>query len=91
MPRSSTLCGKSPRQVSLSREDGARKDILELCTHNPRRSGSSIDVYPVEGEGSGRPCRPWPWDPMILHQSWVAENGHLGQVEERGQWTEQVL
>jgi integrase len=31
--------------VSLSREDGARKDILELCTHNPRSSGSSIDVY----------------------------------------------
>ena len=31
--------------VSLSREDGARKDILELCTHNPRKTGSSIDVY----------------------------------------------
>ena len=31
--------------VSLSREDGARKDILELCTHNPQKTGSSIDVY----------------------------------------------
>jgi hypothetical protein len=31
--------------VSLTREDGARKDILELCTHNPRKTGSSIDVY----------------------------------------------
>ena len=31
--------------VSLSREDGARKDILELCTHNPKKTGSSIDVY----------------------------------------------
>jgi integrase len=31
--------------ISLSREDGARKDILELCTHNPRKTGSSIDVY----------------------------------------------
>jgi hypothetical protein len=31
--------------ISLSREDGARKDILELCTHNPQKNGSSIDVY----------------------------------------------
>jgi len=31
--------------ISLSREDGARKDILELCTHNPKKKGSSIDVY----------------------------------------------
>jgi len=31
--------------ISLSREDGARKDILELCTHNPQKKGSSIDVY----------------------------------------------
>ena len=31
--------------ISLTREDGARKDILELCTHNPRKTGSSIDVY----------------------------------------------
>ena len=31
--------------VSLTREDGARKDILELCTHNPQKTGSSIDVY----------------------------------------------
>jgi len=31
--------------ISLSREDGARKDLLELCTHNPSKKGSSIDVY----------------------------------------------
>jgi integrase len=31
--------------ISLSREDGARKDLLELCTHNPKKKGSSIDVY----------------------------------------------
>jgi integrase len=31
--------------ISLSREDGARKDLLELCTHNPTKKGSSIDVY----------------------------------------------
>jgi integrase len=31
--------------ISLSREDGARKDILELCTHNPKKKGSSIAVY----------------------------------------------
>jgi hypothetical protein len=27
----------------------------------------------------------------ILLDSKQAENGHLGQVEERGQWTEQVI
>jgi hypothetical protein len=31
--------------ISLSREDGAQKDLLELCTHNPKKKGSSIDVY----------------------------------------------
>ena len=31
--------------ISLARMDGARKDILELCTHNPRKRGSTIDVY----------------------------------------------
>jgi integrase len=39
--------------VSLTREDGARKDILELCTHNPQKSGSSIDVYTT-----------FPWDAL---------------------------
>jgi hypothetical protein len=39
--------------ISLSREDGARKDILELCTHNPRKTGSSIDVYTT-----------FPWDAL---------------------------
>jgi hypothetical protein len=29
--------------ISLARTDGARKDILELCTHTPRK-GSAIDV-----------------------------------------------
>lgn len=31
--------------ISLTRTDGARKDLLELCTHNPRKNGSTIDVY----------------------------------------------
>jgi hypothetical protein len=39
--------------ISLSREDGARKDILELCTHNPQKKGSSIDVYTT-----------FPWDAL---------------------------
>ena len=30
--------------ISLSRTDGARKDLLELCTHTPRKQ-STIDVY----------------------------------------------
>lgn len=31
--------------ISLARTDGARKDLLELCTHNPKRNGSTIDIY----------------------------------------------
>ncbi len=31
--------------VSLARTDGARKDILELCTHNPKKGQSTIDIY----------------------------------------------
>ena len=30
--------------ISLARTDGARKEILELCTHTPRK-GSAIDLY----------------------------------------------
>jgi integrase len=30
--------------ISLARTDGARKDILELCTHTPRKGGA-IDLY----------------------------------------------
>jgi integrase len=30
--------------ISLAREDGARKDLLELCTHTPKRD-AAIDVY----------------------------------------------
>ena len=30
--------------ISLARTDGARKDILELCTHTPRK-GSAMDLY----------------------------------------------
>ncbi|WP_158502082.1 hypothetical protein [Vitiosangium sp. GDMCC 1.1324] len=32
-------------RISLARTDGARKDILELCTHTPRKSGNTIDLY----------------------------------------------
>jgi integrase len=31
--------------ISLARMDGARGDILELCTHNPGNSGHAIDLY----------------------------------------------
>jgi hypothetical protein len=31
--------------ISLARTDGARKDLLELCTHNPGKGQSTIDVY----------------------------------------------
>jgi len=31
--------------ISLARTDGARKDLLELCTHNPGKKQSTIDVY----------------------------------------------
>jgi hypothetical protein len=34
-----------PLTISLARTDGARKDILELCTHTPRKSGNTIDLY----------------------------------------------
>ncbi|HZH13514.1 MAG TPA: hypothetical protein VE057_04030 [Archangium sp.] len=30
---------------ALARADGARKDILELCTHTPRKSGNTIGFY----------------------------------------------
>jgi hypothetical protein len=30
--------------ISLARTDGARKDILELCAHTPKK-GSAIDLY----------------------------------------------
>lgn len=31
--------------ISLARTDGARKDLLELCTHNPGKKQSTIDIY----------------------------------------------
>ncbi len=31
--------------ISLARTDGARKDLLELCTHNPKKNGGTIDIY----------------------------------------------
>src|SRR6185312_6202167 len=31
--------------ISLTRTDGARKEILELCTHTPRKRGNTIDLY----------------------------------------------
>ncbi|HYO71211.1 MAG TPA: hypothetical protein VEU33_34535 [Archangium sp.] len=31
--------------ISLARTDGARRDILELCAHTPRKSGNTIDLY----------------------------------------------
>lgn len=31
--------------ISLARADGARKDLLELCTHTPRKRERAIDVY----------------------------------------------
>ena len=31
--------------ITLARTDGARRDILELCTHNPKKGGGAIDLY----------------------------------------------
>ncbi len=31
--------------ISLARSDGARKDLLEVCTHTPGRGKTAIDVY----------------------------------------------
>jgi hypothetical protein len=31
--------------ISLARTDGARRDILDLCTHTPHKSGNTIDLY----------------------------------------------
>ena len=31
--------------ISLARTDGARKDLLELCTHNPGKGHGTIDLY----------------------------------------------
>ena len=31
--------------ISLARSDGARKDLLEVCTHTPGRGQTAIDVY----------------------------------------------
>jgi hypothetical protein len=31
--------------ISLALEDGARKDLLEICTHNPGRAERAIDHY----------------------------------------------
>lgn len=31
--------------ISLARTDGARRDLLELCTHNPSKKSSTIDLY----------------------------------------------
>ena len=31
--------------ITLARTDGARRDILELCTHNPGKGHSTIDIY----------------------------------------------
>ncbi|ADO69839.1 phage integrase-like protein [Stigmatella aurantiaca DW4/3-1] len=44
--------------ISLARTDGARKDILELCTRTPCKSGNTIDLYTTS---RGRPSAPrWP-------------------------------
>ncbi|MDI3287338.1 hypothetical protein [Polyangium sp. 15x6] len=31
--------------ISLARTDRARKDLLELCMHNPHKKQSTIDIY----------------------------------------------
>lgn len=43
--------------ISLARTEGARKDILELCTHTPRK-GSAIDLYTT-----------FPWEAYGLHST----------------------
>ncbi len=31
--------------ISLARSDGARKDLLEVCTHTPKGGRTAIDLY----------------------------------------------
>jgi hypothetical protein len=31
--------------ISLARMDGARADLLQVCTHNPRKGQGTIDLY----------------------------------------------
>src|SRR4051812_28597635 len=55
--------------ISLARRDGARKDILELCTHTPRKSGNTIDLYTT-----------FPWEALCAEVSKLKVQRH-----ERGQ------
>ncbi len=55
--------------ISLARTDGARKDILELCTHTPRKSGSAIDLYTT-----------FPWEALCAEVAKLKVQRH-----ERGQ------
>ena len=31
--------------ISLARRDGARRDLLQVCTHNPGKGQGTIDLY----------------------------------------------
>ena len=55
--------------ISLARTDGARKDILELCTHTPRKSGNTIDLYTT-----------FPWEALCAEVAKLKVQRH-----ERGQ------
>ncbi len=55
--------------ISLARTDGARKDILELCTHTPRKSGNTIDLYTT-----------FPWEALCAEVAKLQVQRH-----ERGQ------
>jgi hypothetical protein len=55
--------------ISLARTDGAWKDILELCTHTPRKSASAIDLYTM-----------FPWEALCAEVAKLKVQRH-----ERGQ------
>ncbi len=55
--------------ISLAHTDGARKDILELCTHTPRKSGNTIDLYTT-----------FPWEALCAEVAKLQVQRH-----ERGQ------
>lgn len=55
--------------ISLARTDVARKDILELGTHTPRKSGSAIDLYTT-----------FPWEALCAEVAKLKVQRH-----ERGQ------
>jgi len=58
--------------ISIARTDGACKDILEMCTHTPKK-GSAIDLYAT-----------FPWEALCeeIAKLRVRRASNLGDVVE---------